>query len=46
MVGAITLMREAGLEEEALAARHGEAWRAWAAATPKWPWLLGRRPGS
>ncbi len=45
LVGTVTLMREAGLEEEVLAARHGETWRRWAQATPKWPWLLGRRPG-
>ena len=43
LVGAVTLLRQAGLEEEALAQRHGETWRRWAEATPKWPWLLACR---
>jgi Phospholipid methyltransferase len=45
MVGTVSLMREAGLEAEVLVASRGEAWRRWAAGTPKWPWFLGRRSG-
>lgn len=38
VVGIATLRGQALIEEENLARRHGELWRRYAAATPRWPW--------